>query len=173
MNLTLISRFVRYVSLVVILAVLETSAPADVITIGDVDPGGAAAQPDPWAVGGNLKVGDLGKGRLNVEAGGVVSSATGYLGYNAGSTGNARVSGEGSEWNNSGPLRVGYRGDGTLDIEGGGVVSNAHSSIGSHASSTGMATVTGGSSRWTNSSNLYIGSSGNGTLNVEAGWCGF
>ena len=90
-----------------------------VITTGDVDPGGAATQPDPWAVGGDLTVGRYGNGTLNVEAGGVVSDATGYLGYHTGSTGEARVTGEGSEWNNSGPLRVGYYGDGTLNVEGG------------------------------------------------------
>ena len=39
MNLTLASCTVRYVSLLVVLAVLETSALADVITTGDVAPG--------------------------------------------------------------------------------------------------------------------------------------
>ena len=60
MNLTLISRVVRYVSLVVVLVAVGTPAPAGVITTGDVDPGGAAAQPGPWAVGGNLYVGKTG-----------------------------------------------------------------------------------------------------------------
>ena len=41
MNLTLMFRVVCYVSLVVVLAVWETSAPAAVITTGDVDPGGS------------------------------------------------------------------------------------------------------------------------------------
>ena len=46
------------------------SSSCDVITTGDVDRGGAATQPDPWAVGGTLKVGDSGTGTLNVDAGG-------------------------------------------------------------------------------------------------------
>ena len=33
---------------------------ASIITTGDVDPGGAATQPDPWAVGANLYVGKTG-----------------------------------------------------------------------------------------------------------------
>ena len=46
-------------------------ANASVITTGDVDPGGAATQPDPWAIEGNLSVGRYLTGTLNVEAGGV------------------------------------------------------------------------------------------------------
>jgi len=42
---------------------------ASVITTGDVDPGGAATQPDPWLIVGNLRVGDSGNGTLNVKAG--------------------------------------------------------------------------------------------------------
>ena len=41
-------------------------ARASVITTGDVDPGGAGSQPDPWAVGGELKVGEPGSGTLSV-----------------------------------------------------------------------------------------------------------
>ena len=55
------------------LAILSATAGpvrASVITTGDVDPGGAATQPDPWSVGGALKVGDSGDGTLNVDGGG-------------------------------------------------------------------------------------------------------
>ena len=44
MNAKLVSNVVCYASLVVVLVVVGTPAPADVITIGDVDPGGAATQ---------------------------------------------------------------------------------------------------------------------------------
>jgi len=60
---------------------------ASVITTGDVSLGGAATQPDPWAVGDNLYVGSEGSGTLNVEAGGVVSNRSGSISNNAGSTG--------------------------------------------------------------------------------------
>ena len=87
MNLTLISRFVRYVSLVVVLVAVGTPAPADVISNGDVDPGGAGTQPDPWAVGGDLKVGNSGNGTLNVTYVSVVYNTNGYIGRYSGSKG--------------------------------------------------------------------------------------
>ena len=113
MNVTLMFRAVCYASLVVVLAVLETSAPADVITTGDVDPGGAAVQSDPWAIEGNLKVGDSGIGTLNVAESGVVSNTNGYLVDKSGSTGMATVTGAGSKWTNTMHLKVGFHGDST------------------------------------------------------------
>ena len=41
----------------VVLAATASPTAASVITTGDVDPGGAATQPDPWEVGAGLKVG--------------------------------------------------------------------------------------------------------------------
>ena len=58
---------------------------ATVITFGDVDPGWSGTQADPWVVGGSLKVGDSGSGTLNVQARGVVSNTSGYLGTKTGS----------------------------------------------------------------------------------------
>ena len=123
---------------------LSVAGPADaaIITTGDVNPGGAATQPDPWAVEG-LYVGREGDGTLNVEAGGVVS--------------------------NTSTLTVGYWGDGTLNVATGGVVSNAFGYIGHHTGSTSEATITGSGSQWTNSGPLRVGYYGDGTLNVEGG----
>ena len=155
-----------YVSLAVVLAVLETSAAADVITAGDVaPPGGAATRHHSWVVGGPLYVGNSGTGTLPAEADGEVSNTYGYIGRNSGSTGEANVigSGSGSQWNNSFDLNVGYEGDGTLKVEGGGVVSaNNNSYIGRYLVSTGMATVTGTGSKWNNSGYLFVGDAGNG-----------
>ena len=120
-------RFTALPSFLAALAVLSVTAgpaQASVITTGDVDPGGAGTQPDPWAVGGTLKVGDSGSGTLNVTNGGVVSNTSGYLGYYSGSTGEATVTGSGSQWNNSSYLYVGQSGTGTLNIESAGVVTN-------------------------------------------------
>ncbi len=50
----------------VVLAATASPTAASVVTIGDVDPGGAAIQPDPWAVGGNLIVGAASHGTLSV-----------------------------------------------------------------------------------------------------------
>ena len=56
---------------------------------------------------------------LNIEAGGQVSNATGYLGYSSGSSGTATVTGAGSKWTNNSYLYVGYSGKGTLSITDG------------------------------------------------------
>lgn len=86
----------RKLALVFVLMAWVVSAQASVTTTGDVDPGGAGTQPDPWAVGNPLHVGKTGTGTLNVEAGGMVSNLNGYLGYNSRSTGASTVSGAGS-----------------------------------------------------------------------------
>jgi len=93
----------RKLGLVFVLVACVSPAWATVLTTGDVDPGGAAIQPDPWNVGGDVKVGDSGEGTLNVEAGGEVLTtyASCYIGYNSGSTGVATVTGAGSTWANT------------------------------------------------------------------------
>ncbi len=159
----------RPLALLFILVTYAVPSHAAVTTTGDVVPGGAATQPDPWAVAGSLKVGNSGNGTLNVEAGGTVSNTKGYIGYHAGSTGEAAVTGTDSQWNNSVELYVGVVGDGTLNVEAGGMVSNTKGYIGYHAGSTGEATVTGTDSQWTNSGELNVGVVSHGTLNVEAG----
>ncbi|TJV24571.1 MAG: autotransporter domain-containing protein [Mesorhizobium sp.] len=122
-----------------------------------------------WTNSGDLYVGRSGTGTLDVEEGGAVTNAVGYIGYDAGSTGTATVTGADSAWTNSSELYVGRSGTGTLNVEDGGAVTNTVAYIGFNAGSTGTATVTGTGSTWSNSGVLYIGSSGNGTLNVEHG----
>ena len=124
---------------------------------------------EPWEIWG-LRVGDTGEGSLSVEGGGVVSSVISVIGYESGSWGVVRVSGEGSQWNNSGYYGdVGYYGSGTLNVEAGGVVSTSGGSIGYHSGSVGTVTVTGEGSEWNNSSYLYVGRHGSGTLNITDG----
>ena len=159
----------RSLALVFVFVTYVAPAHAAVTTTGDVVPGGAATQTDPWAVAGSLKVGNSANGTLNVDAGGNVSNTKGYLGYQAGSTGEAAVTGTGSQWNNSAELYVGVIGDGTLTVEAGGMVSNTKGYLGYHAGSTGDATVTGTDSQWNNSGELNVGVVSHGTLNVEAG----
>ena len=132
----------RKLALAVVLVAWVAPAWATVITTGDVDPGGAATQPDPWSTEGSLKVGDTGEGTLNIEAGGQVSNEQGYIGGHFGSTGAATVTGAGSTWT-SGYLYVGVYGDGTLNVEAGGEVSNITGYIGEQPDSTGIATVAG------------------------------
>jgi T5SS/PEP-CTERM-associated repeat protein len=123
-----------------------------------------------WTTGsGSLYVGNSGSGTLNIEAGGVVNNDSGFLGYNAGSTGTVTVTGTGSKWTNSNSLYVGRDGSGTLNIEAGGQVSNTMGYIGFDSGSSGIATITAAGSKWTNSSSLYIGNNGSGILRIEAG----
>jgi len=71
---------------------------------------------------GLMGVGYSSSASLRIADGLDVRSTDGYLGYKAGSTGTATVSGAGSIWANSGDLDVGRYGDGTLNIAGGGLV---------------------------------------------------
>ena len=170
-----LTTFISLLAALVSLLIVGSLAQADVITAGDVEPGGPGTQADPWVVRGKLYVGKSGSGTLNVEAGGLVSNNFGYIGYNFGSTGVATVTGEGSQWNtgsqwnNSGFLFVGLKGSGTLNVEAGGVVSSAFGNISYSSNSTGVVLVRGSGSQWNNSANLRVGESGSGTLSVEAG----
>ena len=169
MRFTVLASFIAGL---VVLSVTAGPAQASVITTGDVDPGGAGTQPDPWAVGGILRVGSTADGTLNVEAGGVVSNTNGNIAAYSGSTGEATITGSGSQWTNSGIMSVGRQGEGTLNVEAGGVVSNHNGYIGRYSGSTGEATITGSGSQWTNSENMFIGGNssgagGSGTLNLD------
>jgi T5SS/PEP-CTERM-associated repeat protein len=118
-------------------------------------------------------VGSAGEGRLNIQGGGVVLSADGFIGAMAGSVGTASVtgrdgSGNPSTWTNAGNLRIGYQGFGTLAIEEGGSVSTEFGFIGQEQDSTGTVTVSGADSIWTNTT-LNIGGGGMGTLNILDG----
>ncbi|CAN7385211.1 autotransporter domain-containing protein [Polaromonas sp. LjRoot131] len=126
-------------------------------------------QASPWNIGGTLLVGNTGTGTLTVSNGGTVSNVIGYLGFDAGSTGNATVTGANSTWTNSGPLTVGNLGQGTLTVSGGGAVSSSGGFVGRASGSTGNATVTGAGATWANSSTLSVGFSGTGTLTVSNG----
>ena len=61
----------RKLGLVFVLVAWVAPAWATVITTGDVDPGGAGTQPDPWHIPISLGVGNTGSGTLNVAADGL------------------------------------------------------------------------------------------------------
>ena len=73
----------------------------------------------------------------------------GYVGYLAGSTGDAKVDGPGSSWttyNTVNDFDVGYGGTGTLEITNGGKVNNITTYgviIGNNSTSHGTLTVDG------------------------------
>jgi fibronectin-binding autotransporter adhesin len=117
----------------------------------------------------NFSVGVAGTGNLKIEAGGSVSAADGYVGYESGGVGAVNVSGAGSAWNSSNGVSVGYGGNGALNIENGGVVSGVTGYVGHQAGSFGAALVKGAGSQWNNSAVLYVGDGGTGTLTIEDG----
>lgn len=124
-----------------------------------------------WSNNSRLWVGYRGNGTLNIHAGGTVtnSSRDAYLGYAPDSTGEATVSGTGSQWNGIGSLYVGYDGAGTLNIHAGGAVTTAGSRVGFQSDSTGDVTVSGAGSQWNITSHLWAGYGGDASLNILAG----
>lgn len=124
---------------------------------------------------GALGVGYLGSGALGISGGVNIASKTGYLGYGAGSTGTATVTGAGSTWSNSGTLYVGNSGTGNLFITNGGSVTSYGGYVGYNTGSNGTVTVDGAGSSLKSilngalAGNLDIGSNGTGTLNITNG----
>lgn len=113
-----------------------------------------------------LHVGFSGSGMLNV-AGGFVTNASGYVGFNAGSIGTATVSS--GTWQNRGPLYVGgvvggTGGMGTLTVSGGQVTST-FGYLGANTTGVGSAVISGGT--WSMTVNLNVGTSGTGTLTIS------
>lgn len=139
-----------------------------------------------WNISDSMVVGRAGHGTLNLEDGGVVNSAAGYLGTMDTESlglgdGTVTVTGSGSQWNNTGGvdgdsniiagnLYVGHDSVGTLNIENGGLVTNSDDGfIGYNAGSSGTVVVSGAGSQWTSSGGLFVGVSGTGILAVGNG----
>ena len=117
----------------------------------------------------DLGVGYLGSGSLAISDGVSVSSAQGYLGYYAGSTGTATIDGANSKWIGTGNFYAGYNGNGTLNVTNGGS-GNFSSAVyaASQAGSTGAVNVDGAGS-YIGTGAFYIGTGGTGTLAIING----
>jgi fibronectin-binding autotransporter adhesin len=79
-----------------------------------------------WTLTGQNTLGNslhIESGALRLEAGGTVSSATGFVATRYGSSGSATVTGTGSSWTVDRNISVGYQGAGTLAVAAGGTVS--------------------------------------------------
>ena len=116
-----------------------------------------------------LGVGHGGDGTLLITDGNVVNSTWSYLGYHNGSSGDATVSGTGSQWITNNKFFIGFSGEGTLTIENGGSVSDRDGRLAEEPGSTGVATVSGPGSTWINSERLQVGFWGNAELVIENG----
>jgi T5SS/PEP-CTERM-associated repeat protein len=117
---------------------------------------------------GILGAGCSGSGTLTIAEGVSITSKGGYLGYNAGGTGTATVTGSGSTWN-TGYLVVGNSGTGSLAITKGGVVNGSGANLGYNAGSNGSVVVDGAGSALNLTSNLYVSGKGNGSLDISNG----
>jgi len=116
---------------------------------------------------GNLQVGYLGEGALNVS-GGTMSANGGNVGW--GATGSGTVSVSGGSLTITNLFNVGNSGNGTLllssgTLSTGQVILGAANHLGIVGS--GTATVTGG--QWINSLSLTVGQLGNGVMAVSGG----
>lgn len=121
-----------------------------------------------WNNTGDLSVGEVGDGTLNVDAGGQVTNTSARIGNQISGTGLVTVSGAGSQWNNSEDLQIGVEGTGTLTVQAAGEVTSNVGNIGALSSGAGIANITGSGSQWINSFAL-VGNRGHGTLNIEDG----
>jgi fibronectin-binding autotransporter adhesin len=108
-------------------------------------------------------------GALIVSNSGTVTNSFGDIGLATGSTGEATITGAGSNWTNTSDLAVGGSGTGTLTVAAGGAVSNRQGFVGRFSDSTGTVVITGPGSTWTNTISLFVGVEGTGAVTIADG----
>ena len=152
------------------LSVSGGSVSSRIGAVGDQGTGTATVTSGTWTNASELRVGsgDAGhpaNGTLSIS-GGRVTNTIAYLGFGAGSVGQATVSA--GTWTSSDTLRIGFGGaNGALTVSG-GTVNNTDGIIGASAFSSGTAALTSGT--WTNSGALTVGANGGtGTLSMSGG----
>ena len=117
---------------------------------------------------GSSGAGNVGVGNLTVSDGVKLHAYRGYLGYLAGSSGTANISGQNSTWEVDVNMVIGRYGDGILNVfDGGAVVANSLV-IGHYDGATGTVNLSGGQSS-IEIDTLYAGWSGTGHLNINDG----
>ncbi|MDR2858621.1 MAG: autotransporter domain-containing protein [Novosphingobium sp.] len=142
-----------------------------VTVTGTSDPNNTASE---WLNSGGLYIGHKGTGILNIEAGGLVENADGFIGNEANSEGTVKVTGTDSSWWSYGDLVVGAAGKGTLNIFDGGIAGSFTGVIARDAKSTGTVVVSGvnGSnvgSSLSISGGFDVGRNGIGVLDIKGG----
>ena len=124
----------------------------------------------PWTIAGSLSVGNTSSGTLNINAGGSVSSGSGFIGRQAGSTGTVTVSGAGAQWTTGPGLNIGNIGTGTLDISNGGrVTSTTNTYLGVAAGSSGTLRISGTGSQLNTTGFMRVGQTGHGAMQITDG----
>jgi T5SS/PEP-CTERM-associated repeat protein len=125
-----------------------------------------------WSIGGNLYVGDVGVGTLNIEQGAEVSCDRVFIGYTGNaSAGDVVVDGTGSLLSSSGRLHVGYNRSGTLTILNGADVDTDGDTayLGVNATGSGVVVVDGSGSTWDIAGSLFHGNAGDGDMEITDG----
>ena len=132
----------------------------------------------PWGnddSSGDVLVGSTTGGRMELRAGGTLSSLRGHIGFHPGSDGAVSVNGSGANWTARGSLFIGNAGSGSLEVlNGGSVYSAGHGYLGFAVNSSGYANVSGAGSRLSFAQNLFIGGNaaaagGSGSLSIQNG----
>lgn len=118
---------------------------------------------------GDLGVGYKGQATLRVKDGQIIYSLRGYLGYHAGSHGQAIVEGWASEWNSVWYLYLGKAGTGTLQVSKQGRLFSGTAYVGDAPGSYGEITIDGVWTVWANADQCFIGHYGTGIVNVLNG----
>ena len=109
-----------------------------------------------------------GTGTLTIQNNGDILTDRTHLGFNAGVTGTATVTGAGSSLT-AVEVFVGSSGTGTLNINSSGRVDTGSDAwVGNLAGSNGTANIDGTGSMWNISGNLAVGNEATGTLNITA-----
>ncbi|WKK20035.1 autotransporter outer membrane beta-barrel domain-containing protein [Achromobacter insolitus] len=129
------------------------------------------SQSSPWNLGtSSLTIGNTSTGTLQIGAGGVVSSGSGFVGRQVGSTGNVTVNGIGAQWTAGPGLNIGNFGTGTLGISNGGhVTSTTNTYLGVAAGSSGTLTISGAGSQLNTTGFMRVGQTGTGTVQITNG----
>lgn len=120
---------------------------------------------------GNLAIGAVGDGTLNISAGGIfTTNNASFFGINANVTGTVNITDANSIWNSGGNLTIGRAGNGVLNLTSGGKATSLLSVIyvGNLNGSQGTVTVDGASSELI-SKELYVGDNGTGNATISNG----
>jgi len=107
---------------------------------------------------------------LTINGAGTLASNSAGLGYTAGTTATATLTGTGSQWTIGTYLTVGRAGNGTLQVaEGAALSTGADTVIAENAASESIVTVSEEGSQWNASGSVYVGDHGIGRLRIYQG----
>jgi T5SS/PEP-CTERM-associated repeat protein len=113
-----------------------------------------------WNGTGNIRVGHQGTGTLTLQNGSDASTVNGFIGNQAGSTGEVNVV-DNATWTASGEIAVGRFGEGEMTIDFFGSVTSASGVLGEDAAASGTVFVNNNAA-WTIAESLTVGEAGSG-----------